>query len=229
MTDSLENPAHLAPELAALFPAEVMAAELDRVPDPRLLHEDEAPFVSRAVPKRVQEFTAGRVCARRALAELGIERFSLLPMASGQPAWPAHIVGSITHTNGYAAAVVARSTVVRSLGVDTEVAAAVHADLWSHLFSEQEIAKLHSLAWSAGAAVMFAAKEAFYKCQFPLTSEWVNFHDAEVQFIERGKYGGVFELLPRRALQISQQCPGPLIGRFRIHGLWVTGGMALFP
>ena len=52
-----------------------------RVPgDASLLAPEEAAIVANAVPKRVGEFAAGRLCARRALAELGMSR--------AFPSWP---------------------------------------------------------------------------------------------------------------------------------------------
>ena len=57
------NPAVLSPDLLGLFPEGVVAAEL-RVPgDPSMLLPAEAADLRRAVPKRAQEFAAGRLCA----------------------------------------------------------------------------------------------------------------------------------------------------------------------
>src|SRR5208282_3247294 len=101
------NPAHLSVSLQSLFPAGVVGAELRAPGDASLLLPAEAEFLGRAVPKRVQEFAAGRLCARRALAEFGIVDFPVRTAHDRQPVWPEFLVGSITHTEGYCAAVVA--------------------------------------------------------------------------------------------------------------------------
>jgi 4'-phosphopantetheinyl transferase EntD len=74
---------------------------------------------------------------------------------------------------------------------------------------------------------MFAAKEAFYKCQYPLTLEWVDFHDVEVRLVNGGGTQCGFELQPRRRLQLQQLYDGPLTGRYRVHAGLVTAGIAL--
>ena len=63
---------------------------------------------------------AGRLCARAALQQL--DGLDCVP-AIGEdraPVWPAHISGSITHSTGHAAAIVAHKTQWRGLGMDLE-------------------------------------------------------------------------------------------------------------
>ncbi len=116
------NPARFSAAVGGLFPPAVIACELREAVDPALLWPEEARHLSSAaVPKRVQEFVAGRLCARRALAELGIVDFPIRVAADRQPCWPAQAVGSITHTAGFCAAVVAARDRILALGLDTEV------------------------------------------------------------------------------------------------------------
>ena len=51
----------------------------------------------------------GRACARAALANLGQGEAVIGIDEAGAPLWPAGVVGSITHTKGYAAALVAKA------------------------------------------------------------------------------------------------------------------------
>ncbi len=67
---------------------------------------------------RRAEFAAGRECARVALARLGQEAGDIGMEADGAPAWPAGIVGSLSHSQGLAAATVARSEDLAGLGLD---------------------------------------------------------------------------------------------------------------
>ncbi|MBN1173619.1 MAG: 4'-phosphopantetheinyl transferase, partial [Micromonosporaceae bacterium] len=89
--------------IEAILPPLVASAELFHdPPDARMLPE-EAPLVARAVPRRRAEFTTGRHCARLALASLGVEPAAILAGPDRAPRWPAGIVGTITHCDGYRA------------------------------------------------------------------------------------------------------------------------------
>jgi 4'-phosphopantetheinyl transferase EntD len=220
----------LCAELAALFPSGAVAAQLQGSTPPGHLSQDEIHAVSHCSENRIRDFYAGRSCARRALKELGIEGFSLLPARDRQPLWPAGITGSITHTDGYSAAVVIRQGSVRSVGVDSEAVGAVHDGLWPRICTPAELESLRGFA-SAGrserAALIFAAKEAFYKSQFPLTSEWVGFADVAIELERQPDGGGVFVVAPQRPLLLQRRGEQQLTGRFRSHGEFVTAGIAL--
>src|SRR5271156_5942036 len=146
------NPARLSASLKNLFPAEVVGAELSEPGDPQQLLPEEAAHLGRAVPKRVQEFAAGRLCARRALAEFGMPDFPVRVAEDRQPIWPDSLVGSITHTAGFCAAVVAERRHIQALGLDSEVTGDVKVEIWSHICLPGEIAWLRSLPTSQQAA-----------------------------------------------------------------------------
>src|SRR5277367_3478625 len=158
------NPALLSHILLGLFPPGVVAAELRGPGNPELLLPGEAARLGRAVPKRVAEFTAGRLCARRALAEFGIVDFPLAVGADRRPIWPEGMLGSITHTRGYCAAVVGARRCVVALGVDSEVVGDVNEEIWTSICVPQETAWIRSLPRAeqdAAAALIFSTKEAF--------------------------------------------------------------------
>jgi len=224
------NPAGGAAALQALFPEGVVAAELHGAAPAGLLTESEAHAVSHCAPKRIGDFTAGRLCARRALEAFGVRDFSLLPAEDRQPRWPQGYVGSITHTEGYSAAVAGRGARFRSLGVDAETIAAVHAELWPRILLEAERRQLAQLRAPPDrertAALIFAAKEAFYKCQFALTGEWLEFEDLHIESEDFGRDTGQFSVRPCRMLKLRHT--GALIaGRFRVHAPYVSCGVAL--
>ena len=224
------NPARLSAELAALFPPGVCAAELAGDAPPALLTEPELKSISHCSEKRIRDFTAGRLCARRALEELGLVGFSLLPASDRQPAWPASVIGSITHTAGYSAAVAARRGALQGLGVDAETIAAVHAELWPRVLGAEELARLNALPAArrgTAAALAFAAKEAFYKSQYPLTGEWLEFEDIAIESQDWHLPRGGFRVRPRRALRLAAHTAAALVGCFRVHGEFVTCGVAL--
>ncbi len=223
------NPAALSNRLDSLFPPGAVVAVLHEPGDPRLLLAAEAVHVSRAVPKRVQEFAAGRLCARRALAEFGIVDFPLTTAEDRRPIWPDSIVGSITHTAGFAAAVVAERRSAAALGIDSEVVGDVGADLWPSICVPAETAWIESLPpteRAAAATLIFSAKEAFYKCQYPLVGERLNFHDVRVE-AQCGASGGTFRIHAARSIALHACAALPVQGRYSYHGGLVTAGMGL--
>lgn len=198
-------PARLSPTLEALFPPEVVVAEMRETGDPSTLLPGEAEHIRRAVPKRVQEFAAGRQCARLALHSFGITDFELRVAADRQPVWPAGLVGSISHTTGLCIAVVADQACISAVGVDCEVVGHVNHEIWATICTETETAWLATLAppqRAPAVALLFSAKEAIYKCQYPLTGEWLDFHDLEAQPEGFEPDRGQLSLRTTRALQI---------------------------
>jgi len=227
--DSMDPNGSIQPSLtiARLFAEPVAAFEARGPIDPRVLAPEEAAHVARAVPKRVGEFAAGRACARRALAELGVPDFILRVGPDREPLWPEGIAGSITHTERFCAAAAARTTVVAALGLDAERRDAVHRGLWRQIATSQELAWLESCAAERAdemATLIFSAKEAFYKCQFTLTREWLNFNDVSVSVGPDG-----FRIVPQRRLAIEALAAPPWRGRHVLEGALVVAGCSLPP
>ena len=230
MTTDEKNPAKLSATVGGLFPAGALAAEMRDPGNPALLFPEEAAHLGRAVPKRVQEFAAGRLCARRVLTELGIKDFPIKAASDRQPMWPVGVAGSITHTTGFCAAVAADKKHLVALGLDSELAGSVKTELWQSLFRDDETRWLRTLPPSeqaAAATSIFCAKEAFYKCQYPLTREWLNFHDVWVELPAWGAAQGAFNIHASRGIAFASHAVLPLKGRFLFHEEFVTAGVAL--
>jgi 4'-phosphopantetheinyl transferase EntD len=117
--------------IADLLPPAVTASEsAGHLPEPGpVLFPVEEAVMHTAGPRRRAEFAAGRLCARAALARLGVPAAPILPGPAGQPRWPAGVTGSITHCAGYRACAVARTTDVAAIGIDAEPDAALPAGL----------------------------------------------------------------------------------------------------
>ncbi|HEY6455786.1 MAG TPA: 4'-phosphopantetheinyl transferase superfamily protein [Steroidobacteraceae bacterium] len=225
-----DNPAIECAELAALLPAGIAAAHLQQEAPTGLLLSAELQCTRQWSQKRWQDFTAGRVCARRALQQFNLGDFPLRAGTDGLPIWPTGLTGCITHTTGYAAAVVGLATRVRGLGIDTEVIAAVNEEVWAFMCTPAEHAALRSVAPESRvqrAALIFAAKEAFYKCQYPLTGEWLEFGEVTVAARDSLSLAGEFEIRPARPLLVQWHSPVSLFGRYRIHSPFITAAMAL--
>ena len=165
--------------LADLLPPAASAAEsLGPEPEPGAgLFPAEAALVRTADPRRRAEFTAGRACARTALARLGLPATPVLAGRAGEPRWPAGVTGSITHCAGYRACAVARTADLAGLGIDAEPDAGLAAGLIESVTSGAERAWIARLAAAAGPVVswdrlLFSAKEAAGKFWYPLTGQW---------------------------------------------------------
>lgn len=215
--------------IETLFPAGVVAAETRERGDVTTLFPVEAENIVRAVPKRAQEFAAGRSCARRALAEFGVPPMALAMGSDRRPVWPERFVGSITHTQGFCAAVVAERTCLAALGVDTEVVGHVTTEVWSSICTVTELCWLNSLPSaqrSAAVTLIFAAKEAFYKCQYTLTGEWLDFHDLCVDPRAWNLERGEFAVTPTRQIAVQSGSQAPFVGRYAFHECYVSTGIA---
>jgi 4'-phosphopantetheinyl transferase EntD len=216
------------PLLATLFPAEVAAAETRQPGDAALLFPEEAEHVAKAIAKRAGEFAAGRLCARQALRSLGVEGFPLKMGEDRRPLWPPGIVGSTTHTHGFYGVVAAREAQCRSIGVDAEVIGRVGRHLWPKICSPGETIWLESLPEAEQlrlGALIFSAKEAFYKCQYGLTRAWVGFHDVELDPAACDLHGGHFTVRPLLPLELERRLPQPWSGRCRFEPDLVLSGM----
>jgi 4'-phosphopantetheinyl transferase EntD len=169
--------------IATLVPAAVVVADATGpLPGEALLPEEE-PLVANAVGRRRAEFTTVRTCARIALRELGVAPVPLLSGPKREPLWPAGIVGSLTHCDGYRAAAVARAGDVASIGIDAEPHAPLPDGILDRVSVPAERAHLGDLPagvhWDR---LLFSAKESVYKAWFPLAGRWLGFEDARLSF-----------------------------------------------
>ena len=219
--------AALSERLRELFPPHALTAELRGAGDATTLLPAEAQCVAKAVSKRQQEFAAGRSCARLLLAQFGIRGFALRMADDRQPLWPDAVVGSITHTKQFCAVVVAEKSRLGALGIDSEISGSVKPELWQTICTAAERDWLATLAASqqaAAATLLFSAKEAFYKCQYPLTQQRLNFHDATVE-ADWGSERGSFTVHAPGASVARRHAM--LQGRYLFHDRYVTTGIAL--
>lgn len=146
-------------------------------------HPDEWEDIAAAAPARQREFTAGRLLARALGETLGLPPIPLRRAEDRSPIWPADRTGSLSHCDTLCAAAVGKRSAIQSIGVDIETIGRVEQKLWPTLFTEKEADYFSSLAPEKVAretTLFFSAKESFYKCQYPLTQEWVGFQDVEI-------------------------------------------------
>lgn len=149
------------------------------------LMAEELVHVSDAVDKRVTEFRAGRACARRVMAAVGVSPQAVLNGPDRAPIWPDGFQGSISHTKAWAAAVgfAAGPASPLSVGLDVETIKTMSAGVREKIATDADrefILKFPEARRDALYTMLFAAKEAYYKCQYPKTREFVGFHAMSV-------------------------------------------------
>ena len=165
-----------------------------------LLAEERELLPTPAAESRVQDFTLGRVCARRALAALAPQqahallRTPLLREGDRRPAWPAGFVGAITHHRGCAAAAAARAADYLGLGLDLEAVRMPSPGLVQRILRPEERERWAALGAPATPALrgppsgrqdeafmrLFSAKESLFKALFPHTGVYLGFQDASI-------------------------------------------------
>jgi 4'-phosphopantetheinyl transferase EntD len=208
--------------LGRLLP-EWVAAEETRTDRPVRLYEAEERQIARSVPRRRAEFGTVRGCARHALERLGVPSGPLTSGPRGEPRWPAGVVGSMTHCEGYRAAAVAPAGRARAIGIDAEPLAPLPDGVLEAIGLPAERARL-----GAGPVpqdrLLFSAKESVYKAWFPLTGRALGFEDADITLLAGGppdRDGLRTGTLEARLLRSAPGVPARLSGR------WLAGAGVL--
>lgn len=145
--------------------------------------------LTNAIYKRRLEFLAGRYCARQALQQMGICPEETLKISQSKaPKWPAGVVGSITHTKNYAAAVVGKVTNWSGLGIDSEVIVdASKPSLIRHVCNDDEfehLAKKHDICAEELFTLIFSAKESLFKALNPVVKKFFGFKTAFITALQ---------------------------------------------
>lgn len=221
------------PLIGQILPAGVFAAEGFGTPPPAEeagLYPDELEAVGKAVDKRRREYAWVRHCARQALGGLGLPPGPILNGPKREPLWPEGVVGSMTHCDGYRAAVVASTDLLLGLGIDAEPHGPLPDGILDSVTLPEERDHLAALAvrrpdvhWQR---LVFSAKESVYKAWFPQTNAWLGFHDASLLFAtdpaatDRGTFTA---RLLKAGLVLDGRPTAQLTGRWLVcRGLVIT-------
>ena len=159
-----------------IFPDHCVIAVTDpRIPCQGLIGAERQAAASMR-PARRQEFTAGRMAARRAMAELGLP-VSAIPMGPDRaPVWPDNLRGSLTHCASACLAVLTRADIM--LGIDVEPDEPLPDDVAQLVCSEAEQRWIQSRPEETRGTLsrlIFSAKEAAFKAQYPLSKRVFDF------------------------------------------------------
>jgi 4'-phosphopantetheinyl transferase EntD len=157
MDDLIGAALRLLPEGVTLGAADPRAA-----PDGLWAGETLGPVV----PKRLAEYAAGRRAARSALRRLGVAECAIPSSADRAPVWPEGIVGSISHTDTACLSIVSKNSQWKGLGLDIELAKPLKPEIASSILVQEDLAACQN---ALHPTIIFAAKEAVYKAQYPIT------------------------------------------------------------
>jgi 4'-phosphopantetheinyl transferase EntD len=185
-TQAPGNKARIATAFDELLPPDAFAVEAR----PHMwcdgLLPAERDIVARCVPKRIREFTAGRNCARAALALAGLPVIPILTHCGRAPLFPSGVSGTITHTQTYCAAAVIRIGTYRSIGIDAEPNGPLSMDTLEMISSPAErrmLGQLGNVSRDHWDRLLFSIKESFFKAFFQVTPEFLDFKEASVEIV----------------------------------------------
>lgn len=146
------------------------------------------PTLIRATRKRQAEYFAGRYLADKAMNGFGIHKFKLAADANRCPQWPASLVGSITHTDNYAACIAAKKSEVSAIGIDAQdILDDERAErLQSRIIdsAESSIIAQSGISPALGLSLCFSAKESIYKALYPRIQQYFGFNAAKLHSID---------------------------------------------
>lgn len=183
--------------------------------------------VAGMIPKRIREFAAGRSAVRMAAMAHGGQPFPL-PMGTDRaPQWPNGVIGSIAHTDDACLAIVSRDKGLVSVGIDLEYERSMPSAVADAISCRADRCKSDEARRELGDrydSVLFSAKEAAYKCQYPLTGTLIGFDALSIRLsAEDGTFAAQFEQT------VGAFQPGTILnGRFAFCGghvvttAWVT-------
>jgi phosphopantetheine--protein transferase-like protein len=148
-----------------------------------LLAPEELSLATSWAPARRRTWIAGRAALREALDRSGLAAPAVLGDDRGAPVLPAGVVGSVSHKERVAVALVAQARDDARIGVDVELDAPLRIDIARKVLTEdeqREIAALPDAGRLAEVRLRFSAKEAIYKALDPFVRRYVAFHEVSV-------------------------------------------------
>ncbi len=213
------------PRLARLFESWplVVVEEMYLDDAPAEMMPEETAQVAGAVLRRRVEFAAGRLCARRALARLGITGFPLRNGSRSGAAlarWSCRLHHAHGRRSGWLLWRRRRPRRRRcSAWPGRRAGGDPRRTVRNYVLTgpEEQRLTIHAPARQATLAkVIFSAKECFYKAQYPLSGRFLGFEDVEIE-LDPGR--GLFEA------RLTATAPSGLpltVCRGRLHDLGPT-------
>ena len=135
-----------------------------------------------ACAKRKNEFYSGRWCAVQSLIKKNESDLSIQIGKDRAPIWPKGVVGSISHSDQLAAALVDNNANCLAIGLDIQPASsmALASDLKASILHPNEIKNFAQHYDEKLFDIIFSAKETLFKALYPSCSIFFDHLDAEV-------------------------------------------------
>lgn len=146
-----------------------------------LLPPEEQVIAAAFGDRRKLTFASGRAVLHHALARLGVAvQGAVLRDDRGAPLFPRGVIGSVSHKESIACALVARAGMGVHIGVDVEKIGAVRPEHGSLILTDAERVRLRG---ALDLVLALSLKESLYKALDPFVRRYVGFKEVEV-FIE---------------------------------------------
>lgn len=154
------------------------------------LFDEERIAIASASQLRRNTFSSGRSCARAVMHSAGLPACALPRNDDGSVQWPHGLLGSISHTNDWAVAAVAVSSMceAQNIGIDLERIKSLDDGVLRLIATpseREELKAASSPTWHSTA--LFSLKESLYKCLARDFGQFIEFHDAEITEIASGR------------------------------------------
>ncbi|MFK7993507.1 MAG: 4'-phosphopantetheinyl transferase [Granulosicoccus sp.] len=154
------------------------------------LYEEELAIIKTAAQLRRNTFSSGRSCARAVMLEAGLPTCALQRFNDGSVQWPEGLLGSLSHTNEWAVAAIAVTSMceAKHIGIDLERIKPLEEgviNLIATPVEREELMAANSPVWHAMA--LFSLKESIYKCLARDFGHFIEFHDVEISHLASGR------------------------------------------
>ncbi len=191
------------------------------------LYKEELHFIHNAVEKRKREFTAGRICARKALVKLNRPPCPIPVGSTREPLWPQGVAGSITHDGNHCVACAANRDFIPYLGIDLAVREPLDRDLIPLICTEDDIKNIENTGESNFETdpykLVFSIKESVYKCLFPVVQQIFDFQDVSIYMEPLGNTASItlFNKKLFSTLDLELKVRFRVIGDYVFSVVWV--------
>lgn len=137
---------------------------------------------------RKTSFLRARLAAHIGIAKLGnatqIETTAILRGLHGEPLFPKGIIGSLSHSNELACALVSKDPQIRACGVDCEpISRVVSKQFFKRICNAEEIIELERMAVTALEA--FVIKESALKAVFTIQKSFPDFRSLSLSVVSK--------------------------------------------
>ncbi len=142
--------------------------------------------LEKAILKRQLDYLAGRYCVRRIYEARDLQHLPLPHLAEDRsPEWPEGWVGSITHTRGWASAVLAAKPSIEAVGCDLEYliegrSPGLPTQICCDVEELRQVAQVFADNEQIALTLIFSAKESLFKALYPQVKRFFGFHAARV-------------------------------------------------